>query len=382
MIDRMEWGGRWGWSVWSTRALESLNNEQGVNSRTSMFCDVDDDADDSHVHHRRRNFRMIPEWKFRFFGGMWNFICEYLLKASVIQSVRAHTNRSRRHMILNEFPFAAFVRLLARIEIWIYILHSCVCDNNRILHIAYVSHERPFSANDVEDEKSHIDAWMLPLPFFNNSTYGRTKHHNQVQIKWKLIDSKYDIRWNGTIKWMTTKITKWSIDRLHSMSIQLAILEYIYILILMSGIFMALLWNVTPQVSHTESKRCHRIDGRALKILLIVAWKATIIALCPFLFELNILFCDRPLWKSRAYNTKNSTPEICVFQLRRTNDAISLRQTNYILFLLLYSRLMFGQNRSVKSWKEWNCCAMRRMAKKKMKEAIRKSIQFDWMNWS
>lgn len=138
MIDRMEWGGRWGWSVWSTRALESLNNEQGVNSRTSMFCDVDDDADDSHVHHRRRNFRMIPEWKFRFFGGMWNFICEYLLKASVIQSVRAHTNRSRRHMILNEFPFAAFVRLLARIEIWIYILHSCVCDNNRILHIAYL----------------------------------------------------------------------------------------------------------------------------------------------------------------------------------------------------------------------------------------------------
>lgn len=190
-----------------------------------------------------------------FLGGMWNFICEYLLKASVIQSVRAHTNRSRRHMILNEFPFAAFVRLLARIEIWIYILHSCVCDNNRILHIAYVSHERPFSANDVEDEKSHIDAWMLPLPFFNNSTYGRTKHHNQVQIKWKLIDSKYDIRWNGTIKWMTTKITKWSSDRLHSMSIQLAILEYIYILILMSGIFMALLWNVTPQVSHTESKR-------------------------------------------------------------------------------------------------------------------------------
>lgn len=73
-----------------------------------------------------------------FLGGMWNFICEYLLKASVIQSVRAHTNRSRRHMILNEFPFAAFVRLLARIEIWIYILHSCVCDNNRILHIAYL----------------------------------------------------------------------------------------------------------------------------------------------------------------------------------------------------------------------------------------------------
>lgn len=126
----------------------------------------------------------------------------------------------------------------------------------------------------------------------------------------------------------------------------------------------------------------NRNDGRALKMLLIVAWKATIIALCPFLFELNILFCDRPLWKSRAYNTKNSTPEICVFQLRRTNDATSLRQTNYILFLLLYSRLMFGQNRSVKSWKEWNCCAMRRMAKKKMKEAIRKSIQFDWMNWS
>lgn len=122
----------------------------------------------------------------------------------------------------------------------------------------------------------------------------------------------------------------------------------------------------------------NRNDGRALKMLLIVAWKATIIALCPFLFELNILFCDRPLWKSRAYNTKNSTPEICVFQLRRTNDAISLRQTNYILFLLLYSCLMFGQNRSVKSWKEWNCCAMRRMVKKN--ERSNPKINSIWLN--
>lgn len=177
-------GGRWGWSVWSTRALESLNNEQGVNSRTSMFCDVDDDADDSHVHHRRRNFRMIPEWKFRFFGRdvefhLWIFIkgIRYSECASTYQPQQTSYDIKR----ISVCRLCAFARSNRNMNL--YIAQLCVWQQQNIaycLFIAYVSHERPFSANDVEDEKCHIDAWMLPLPFFNNSTYGRTKHHNQV----------------------------------------------------------------------------------------------------------------------------------------------------------------------------------------------------------